>query len=606
MSQEGAGDDLTGMGDLRGASTDSGDDDDASSIGDFMCSDHESASPEPRQSRSVSLSQARTNVLTLPRASGTRDPSGFQIRAESFFDANPNLSRNGRAALAMRHAQELRARLQQPQAFLVPEPPAASQRRDRSAAAAARAAPAPPANDGGTSHSGSKNWVTTFYYCVIEGLQDKTLPVSEEHWQKIFPSDDGSDGLDYICVGLERCKTTGRIHGQGYCEFRERMSLKKVKALWGGNNNYWAIRRGEQDDAIEYTKKEEGGPHDDGTSIRGTWYEAGVRHPPDASGVQKMLIKEIKLGRIATERDIAIKHPRAFLACGKNATALLEHHRPQPLAHKERTVKVYCIWGAARTGKSRMARDMFGKRGKDGKFLYVKCADGDENEYIWKETGNYVEDATQPDGFRQVKPGDGDWHRDHSAIYMKNAADKWWDGYNNELHRVVNVNEMHGSRMSIQEFNDMVDRYPLGVEIKGKKTFLGYTVIVFTSNWHPRDWWKKAFEEAEAAGNYEVRTSVLERFTEIIHIGRDPLRDMMNDARAAAPPPVVPVVDAAAVAAPPPQFDLAQLKAELWAEMRRQLAVELSLQRVAPLPAISSQADLTKAIERALQEDEAE
>lgn len=63
----------------------------------------------------------------------------------------------------------------------------------------------------------------------------------------------------------------------------------------------------------------------------------------------------------------------------------------------------------------------------------------------------------------------------------------WWDGY--EGQDVVVIDEFYGwmSRDLVQR---LCDRYPLNVETKGGAVAFVSKLIIFTSNKHPRHWWR--------------------------------------------------------------------------------------------------------------------
>lgn len=55
----------------------------------------------------------------------------------------------------------------------------------------------------------------------------------------------------------EKCPETGRIHYQGYCEFKEKKSFKCIKKIFGDDKIHIEPRMGSQMDAIAYCSKEE-------------------------------------------------------------------------------------------------------------------------------------------------------------------------------------------------------------------------------------------------------------------------------------------------------------------------------------------------------------
>lgn len=71
--------------------------------------------------------------------------------------------------------------------------------------------------------------------------------------------------------------------------------------------------------------------------------------------------------------------------------------------------------------------------------------------------------------------------------YPKDPRNKWWDGYRNQ--KSVIIDEFRGD-IGINSILRWCDRYPVLVETKGSSTTLSANVLVFTSNLHPKDWYK--------------------------------------------------------------------------------------------------------------------
>nr|QXN75705.1 MAG: replication associated protein [Virus sp.] len=107
----------------------------------------------------------------------------------------------------------------------------------------------------------------------------------------------------------------------------------------------------------------------------------------------------------------------------------------------ERTVNVY--WGATGTGKSRRA---------------------------WNEAG--------------------------MDAFPKDPRTKFWDGYRN--HRHVVIDEFRGG-IDVAHLLRWFDRYPVVVEVKGSSVVLAATNIWITSNLDPRQWYPDLDQETLAA-----------------------------------------------------------------------------------------------------------
>lgn len=71
--------------------------------------------------------------------------------------------------------------------------------------------------------------------------------------------------------------------------------------------------------------------------------------------------------------------------------------------------------------------------------------------------------------------------------YRKMTSDKWWDGYKGQ--ETVIFDDFKGSSMKLHDFQTIIDRYPVQVEVKGAVVDLSATRYVFTSNKHPSEWY---------------------------------------------------------------------------------------------------------------------
>lgn len=110
-------------------------------------------------------------------------------------------------------------------------------------------------------------------------------------------------------------------------------------------------------------------------------------------------------------------------------------------------------------------------------------------------------------------------HEENPGAYFKsrsNGNNNWWDGYINQ--EVVVVDEYYGW-FSWDFILRLCDRYPLSVETKGGAVQFVAKKIIFTSNDHPKDWYKKMTEKY----GWEKDTNPLyRRITKITNIDNTP------------------------------------------------------------------------------------
>lgn len=88
------------------------------------------------------------------------------------------------------------------------------------------------------------------------------------------------------------------------------------------------------------------------------------------------------------------------------------------------------------------------------------------------------------------------WNEAGFGAYPKDPRTKFWDGYRNHKHVVMD--EFRGG-IDIAHLLRWFDRYPVVVEVKGSSVVLAATHIWITSNLNPRDWFINLDEETLAA-----------------------------------------------------------------------------------------------------------
>lgn len=99
------------------------------------------------------------------------------------------------------------------------------------------------------------------------------------------------------------------------------------------------------------------------------------------------------------------------------------------------------------------------------------------------------------------------WEEAGLHAYPKGATTRFWDGYRNHEHVVLD--EFRGD-VALSLLLQWLDRYPLIVECKGSSVVANYSKIWITSNLHPRDWYPNA--DAEGLAGLLRRIGNLEHF----------------------------------------------------------------------------------------------
>lgn len=76
------------------------------------------------------------------------------------------------------------------------------------------------------------------------------------------------DKINYIVYQKEICPTTKKEHWQGYCELKAQSRYSAIKKMFNDNKLHIEVRKGTQQQAIDYCKKVE-------TSVEGSMFEWG-------------------------------------------------------------------------------------------------------------------------------------------------------------------------------------------------------------------------------------------------------------------------------------------------------------------------------------------
>jgi hypothetical protein len=84
------------------------------------------------------------------------------------------------------------------------------------------------------------------------------------------------------------------------------------------------------------------------------------------------------------------------------------------------------------------------------------------------------------------------WDEAGILAYPKDPRSKFWDGYRDQEHVVMD--EFRGD-IALSHVLRWLDRYPCLVEIKGSSTCLVAKKVWITSNLHPRDWYPMADQQ---------------------------------------------------------------------------------------------------------------
>lgn len=144
--------------------------------------------------------------------------------------------------------------------------------------------------------------------------------------------------VTYMIYGEEKCPETGRLHYQGYVEFNKVQRMTGAKTIFGDDTLHLEKRRGTQEQAIEYCKKDL------------VFTEFGEPTKQGRRTDLKKIIDENK-----TIEDVMDKEPQIYCQYRKGLIDIFS--RKVELQIPEiRDVDVHVYWGITGSGKTYKAR----------------------------------------------------------------------------------------------------------------------------------------------------------------------------------------------------------------------------------------------------------
>lgn len=234
--------------------------------------------------------------------------------------------------------------------------------------------------------------------------------------------------VQYSCWQVERGNGggdgDGRVHVQAYVELKRGRNLEWLcQQLCNG---HWKPRRGPQEAAIAYCKKDDtrvegGGPHEYGE--------------PKAQGRRNDLraVAECIENGLSFE-DILERYPEEALKYTNNITTCMA------MKQKVRTEMPYVkwIWGRTGIGKTASIYDMHGYE-----HVYTKRKD--------------------------------------------TKSDYWWDGYDQNKHQAILIDDINPDNWTKTELLNLLDRYPYRGQCKGLRggVQINSPFIYITSSFNP-------------------------------------------------------------------------------------------------------------------------
>ncbi len=288
----------------------------------------------------------------------------------------------------------------------------------------------------------------------------------------------------FLHAGLETAPTTGSKHAQGYMEFRTpRTLLNMIKrgAEFDGRIHYEVAKSPHF--ALLYTKKgtqpkEEWEEEKDAGETFGIgyecWFQFGARKNQGARNDLKPLTKMIAEG--ATIQEVAEEFPEQFIKFGRGIQQMFQVKDKPRSMHDP--LEVIVCYGNTGCGKT------------------------------WSAMA------------------------DHPGIFkLSISMGEWFCGYNGQL--VVLIDE-YRAQFKFGMLLQLLDRYPLQVQVKGGHVQWKPAKIIITSPMHPALWYdSEHFKKAKIDGALE---QLRRRITSIHHFTTKPHRWPTDESGNKKPP----------------------------------------------------------------------
>lgn len=257
--------------------------------------------------------------------------------------------------------------------------------------------------------------------------------------------------VQYAVFQREQCPTTGRLHWQGYVQFKRTRTQRQCKEVLG-RGSHVLLSRGTPEENEVYCTKED-------TRVAGP-FRFGQRVDGDQRGRRTDIAEAaaaIRDGGDRALRDLIRTSPELFVRYWRGFDALISRVIPPRDSNDTPDVRVY--HGLSGSGKSRSVHEEFGA----------------------------------------------------DQIYQKNGSNKWWCGYTGQ--KCILFDDFAGS-MEIPpvELLRICDRYAHGVETKGGRVVMGKATVIFTTMIHWSLWYRASDEWQTQRPAFERRVRIFRSY----------------------------------------------------------------------------------------------
>lgn len=302
----------------------------------------------------------------------------------------------------------------------------------------------------------SQAWCFTLYTKLDnKGLYSPTFVYDEEN-------------MVYAVMQLEECPTTGRLHFQGYVEYKNRVSFDRAKRLLQSDSVNIRVAKGSSEQNTTYCTKED-------TRVDGPWVfgeSLNLKGQGARSDIQ--IFMDLALEHVYQED----KHIPEFSGATHVRDVNGDVSMFFPLPQRVRTPFARAVGAHIDT--------------------YVKYHRGLEKAYEWlkpsvgivpKPYVVYLYGSTGVGKTKQAYLFDKELFR---MPYGKDGS-LWFDGYTDQ--RTILIDEMREGRLPTPWLLQFLDQYEFSLEIKGSFRPRACKFVFITSCFSPEEIWGAASVE---------------------------------------------------------------------------------------------------------------
>lgn len=253
----------------------------------------------------------------------------------------------------------------------------------------------------------------------------------------------------------------GTQHFQMYLEFKSAIVMTGVKKVIGDNTIHCESTKMSKETNIKYCTKEEG--RMDGPWIFGTCFDnKGQGKRTDLDDFAKAVIAK---GGIDDEIESA--NPGMVMKYSVHAKRMIADSDRRKAEAEE------LKYWAEQYERQQAGLPIEGQKPRDLVLLFGPTAVGKTTQAMLKSYELY-----------------------RSLPFNKDGSSIWWDGYDNNKHKSVLIDEWRIGFGTIEQFNQITNKGSTSIQFKGSTGILDAETMFFTTNHHPSGIYKMTWKDA--------------------------------------------------------------------------------------------------------------